>query len=178
MLVFWSLIKQSLEEDCSFGGFLCHTVHLDWTSNIKTASPNRLLGKSYSILSWRIRQLSLHQCWVFAAVFVLADCPFCPQEGPFVYMSLVGTVETSEGPLAELCEFCDCLELLCISVLYCYSQIAANSIFSVSKLHPSTNQRAASDLNPDINIEGPSSPSVLLYSTKSTSGNWRVLFYF
>lgn len=29
----------------------------------------------------------------------------CLQEGPFVYMSLVGTVETSEGPLAELCEF-------------------------------------------------------------------------
>lgn len=64
-------------------------------------------------------------------------------------MSLVGTVETSEGPLAELCEFCYCLVLLCISVSYCYSHIAANGIFSVSKLHPSTNQTTAFDLNPD-----------------------------
>lgn len=38
----------------------------------------------------------LHVCDLFAAVF---------QEGPFVYMSVVGTVETSEGPLAQLCEF-------------------------------------------------------------------------
>lgn len=38
----------------------------------------------------------LHVCDLFAAVF---------QEGPFVYMSVVGTVgtvETSEGPLAQL----------------------------------------------------------------------------
>lgn len=27
------------------------------------------------------------------------------QEGPFVYLSLVGTVEASDGPLAELCEY-------------------------------------------------------------------------
>ena len=35
----------------------------------------------------------------------LSDYLSVCQEGPFVYMSLVGTVETSEGPLAELCEF-------------------------------------------------------------------------
>lgn len=40
----------------------------------------------------------------------------CLQEGPFVYMSLVGTVETSEGPLAELCEYVYSL-ILC-SVLH------------------------------------------------------------
>lgn len=38
----------------------------------------------------------LHVHDLFAAVF---------QEGPFVYMSVVGTVETSEGPLAQLCQF-------------------------------------------------------------------------
>lgn len=38
----------------------------------------------------------LHVRDLFAAIF---------QEGPFVYMSVVGTVETSEGPLAQLCQF-------------------------------------------------------------------------
>lgn len=38
-------------------------------------------------------------CLVFLCLLSIS------QEGPFVYMSLVGTVETSEGPLAELCEF-------------------------------------------------------------------------
>uniref|UniRef100_A0A3Q1EWH6 EBP like n=1 Tax=Acanthochromis polyacanthus TaxID=80966 RepID=A0A3Q1EWH6_9TELE len=37
--------------------------------------------------------------WLFYDVIVHLTL-----EGPFVYMSLVGTVETSEGPLAELCE--------------------------------------------------------------------------
>ncbi|XP_078100469.1 emopamil-binding protein-like [Sander vitreus] len=36
-------------------------------------------------------------CWLFYDVIVHLTL-----EGPFVYMSLVGTVETSEGPLAEL----------------------------------------------------------------------------
>lgn len=30
---------------------------------------------------------------------------FTVQEGPFVYMSLVGNVATSDNPLAELCEY-------------------------------------------------------------------------
>ncbi|XP_008323634.1 emopamil-binding protein-like [Cynoglossus semilaevis] len=38
--------------------------------------------------------------WLFYDVIVHLTL-----EGPFVYMSLVGTVQTSEGPLAELCEY-------------------------------------------------------------------------
>lgn len=43
--------------------------------------------------------------FVFMSGFFVCCLLSISQEGPFVYMSLVGTVETSEGPLAELCEF-------------------------------------------------------------------------
>lgn len=81
--------------------------------------------------------------YVVCLLSVVCSLVVSSQEGPFVYMSLVGTVETSEGPLAELCEFL-CLYfcyflLLFLYLIYCIKKehvyFYCNSFICVSELH-------------------------------------------